>query len=103
MRALKISLTAAILLGLTGLFCLPMVMRQYPAKHAPTEVRKQFAILITTYSVGLFVVFAIVMILAVRLLRRQQEMYLEATEQNLRELIEGTLADHAKQSTHDRS
>lgn len=98
MQRLKVALTSVLLFGLIMLFGFPLVLMKRPPASAPKVELKNYTVLIAIYFVLLVIVFFVVMILAWRLWRRQSEELAEKQMENLKELIEGTLTDHAKKS-----
>jgi heme/copper-type cytochrome/quinol oxidase subunit 2 len=98
MRALRIALTSTCFLAFVGILSTPLVLQLRPAPGAAAKERSVFLVLITSYAGVLFVLLALIVFLSWRLLRRQQEEYLVASQENMRALIEGTLTDHAKKT-----
>lgn len=99
MRALKIALSVTTVLGIATLLGMPWVLRLKPEADASKEVRMSFLLAITSYTAFLFLLLALCIILAWRLVRKQQEYYLEVSRKNLESLIEGTLADHERKKS----
>lgn len=101
MSKLKFWTTANLIFGMVLLFGYPFVLTRRPSDDAPREVRAKFALLLTGYMSVLLVVFFILIVLAWRIIVHQREQYREATLNNLKDLVEGTLSDHQRKQDHD--
>jgi hypothetical protein len=96
MQRLKIALLVLMLLALAGLFGIATMLAKRPNAAAPVEVKQNYLLLLTGGGVLTFTLFIAVIAVAIRLFKLQQEAYMEETGENLKKLIEETLADHAK-------
>lgn len=95
MRGLKVWLTTLLITGMVLLLSFPWILRAMP-RNGPRREKAQFAILFTTYSITLLLIFFAIVLLAWLIVRKQREVYRQESMENLRTLIEGTLQDHEK-------
>lgn len=98
MQRLKTITNAMMIFGVVLMFGIPFVWLRKPPKSAPQQERAVFALTLSLYMIVLFLVLSAVIFLAYRVLRKQREEFQEQSVQNLKELVEGTLSDHAKKS-----
>ena len=96
MRRLKFLTTTFVIFGLFLLFSFPLVFAMRPEMTAPWRERRIFALGLTGLFVLIIVVLALVMICAWKLWRIQTAELADKQMENLKELIEGTLHDHAE-------
>lgn len=96
MRRLKVITTTFVIFGVLLLFGFPFVFAMRPGPSVAQRDRQIFALTITGYFFLICIVLGVVMILAWKLWRRQSEELAEKQMENLKELVEGTLTDHAE-------
>jgi len=101
MSKLKFWTTANLIFGMLLLFGYPFLLTKRPSDDASREVRARFALMLTGYMSVLLVVFFVLIVLAWRIIVHQREQYREATLNNLKDLVEGTLNDHQSKQNHD--
>lgn len=75
---------------------MPLVMSRNPGPDAAERARAQYALLLGSYIVILFIVVFVVIVLAWIVLRRTAAEYRAEAAQNMQTFVEGTLRDHAK-------
>jgi len=95
MRRLRVWTTAAVIFGVFLVFGFPLLLTIRPAKTAPLREREVFAVTLTAYFALIIIVLAAVMWMSWKLYRAQVEELSEKRMENLKDLIEGTLSDHA--------
>lgn len=98
MPKLKFWTTVTLIFGFLLLFGYPFLLTQRPPDDAARAERARFAVLLTGYMGLLLIVFFILIVLAWRIIVKQREMYREATLNNLKDLVEGTLNDHQRKT-----
>lgn len=103
MSKLKFWTSAMLIFGMMMLFALPFLLARRPASDAPRQLRAQFALWITSYTVLLLIVFFVLIVLAWRVMVHQREQFKQASLDNLKDLVEGTLHDHQRKQDHDGS
>lgn len=103
MSKLKFWTTVTLIFGVLALLAFPFILARKPASDAPREMRAQFAMLMTSYTVLLLIVFFVLTVLAWRVMVKQREEYRRASLENLKDLVEGTLQDHQRKQDHDGS
>lgn len=82
--------------GVIMMFGIPFVWLRKPPLTAPRHDRAVFAVTLTVYMMVLFLVLAGVILLAYLVMRKQREEFQQQSLDNLKDLVEGTLSDHAK-------
>jgi hypothetical protein len=95
MRRLRIWTTAWVIFGVFLVFGFPLLLTVRPPKTAPLRDREVFAVTLTAYFGLIVIVLAAVMWMSWKLYRAQVEELTERRMENLKDLIEGTLNDHA--------
>lgn len=103
MSKLKFWTTVTLIFGFLLLFGYPFLLTQRPAEDAARADRARFAFVLTGYMGLLLIVFFVLIVLAWRIIVKQREIFREATLDNLKDLVEGTLNDHQRKQTDDRS
>jgi hypothetical protein len=96
MRLLKILTTGFFLLGLVLLVSWPWIVGGQPARSAPERERLAYVLRFGLYLAGTIVTFFLAALAAFFTARRARNMLREEAKENVRELIDGTLEDHAK-------
>jgi heme/copper-type cytochrome/quinol oxidase subunit 2 len=93
---LKIVTTVFFLIGLVMLGAWPWAIGAQP--QADKKLRLEWLLRASEYFIALMVVFFITAVLAWMVARRQREAYQQEKLDNLKQLIEGTLTDHGRDS-----
>ncbi|MEQ1821451.1 MAG: hypothetical protein ABL949_02980 [Fimbriimonadaceae bacterium] len=96
MQRLKTITNALMIFGVILMFGIPFVWIRKPVGTAPIHDRRVFAVTLTIYMMVMFLVLAAVILCAYLVLRKQREEFQQQSLDNLKELVEGTLSDHAK-------
>ena len=103
MSKLKTWTTATLVFGMFLLLAFPFLLLRRPDPEAPRAARAQFAVVLTSYTVLLLVVFFVVIVLAWRVIGEQRGQYKRERIEKLKELGEGTLHDHQRKQEDDGS
>ncbi len=98
MQRLKFWTTTFLIFGTLLLLGLPFLMVAKPRAEAPHRDRLVYLATFTGYVILLLVVFFALAVLAYRIMVKQRESFREATIQNMKDLVEGTLHDHDQKS-----
>lgn len=95
MQRLRVIVTSLVIFGVILVFGFPVALMNRPSPKASLHDREVFALTITAYFVVMIIVFCLIMWMAWKLWRKQAEDLAEKQMENMRDLIEGTLSDHA--------
>ena len=94
---LKIATTASMITGLVLLAMWPFIMGARPPSDAPKRIIQEYAARAMAYFGLLLIVFFVTIVLAWFVLRQMRREFVVKTSENLENLIEATLEDHAKE------
>jgi|CXWL01.1.fsa_nt_gi ribose/xylose/arabinose/galactoside ABC-type transport system permease subunit len=96
---LKIATTACMVTGLVLLAMWPFIMGAKPDAKAPNRAMQEYAAKAMAYFGLLLIVFFVTILLAWFVLRQTRREFEAQTSENLENLIEATLNDHAKKQS----
>ncbi len=94
---LKIATTASMITGLVLLAMWPFIMGAKPPSGAPNRAIEEYAARAMAYFGLLLIVFFVTIVLAWFVLRQTRREFVIKSSENLENLIEATLEDHAKE------
>ncbi len=94
---LKIATSASMITGLVLLAMWPFIMGARPSSDAPKRAIQEYAARAMACFGVLLIVFFVTIVLAWFVLRQTRREFVLKTSENLENLIEATLEDHAKE------
>lgn len=93
---LKIATTISLICGIALLVAWPFVVGERPGDVATKKELARYGIRLLTYFGVTTFVFLMTALLAVLLVRQTRREFVEDVKENVDDLVQGTLSDHAK-------